>query len=517
MKYFTKLAALALSCVMLLTLTACGGSAPDSSTSSKITFGTSADYPPFEFIIMNEEGKPEYQGIDVALAGKIAEDMDVQLDVVNMSFDNLLTTLQKGDLDMVISGIEPTPAREKVATFSDPYYTDYPPMVLVRADEVDQYTSIESFNGKTVGAQNSTTKAEIVSTQMTGATLLSLSTVTDLVNNLQYDKCDAIVVDGAVALKYAAENDTLAVAEGVSLGESYPYCVVVAKDDPKGLLPAINASIADAIEQGLIEQWSAEAEANSGNAVDVSVLEEAEAETAQSGVSPTSFFNFTFLPEYTSLFVQGVEYTLLLSICAVLLSIIPALLLAVLRLSNLKVVKFLAGLYIDVFRSTPLMVQLSIIYFGLFNFIKLPSIYVLGFVNLSMFVPGVLTLSLNSSAYVAEIFRAGILAVDAGQEEAARSLGLTKADAMIMVVIPQAIKNVLPALANEIITMVKESSICSTFGMVELMWAAKTVASSTYITLGPYVLVALIYFCINYPAGKAIEALERRMRRGDKR
>ena len=117
---------------------------------------------------------------------------------------------------------------------------------------------------------------------------------------------------------------------------------------------------------------------------------------------------------------------------------------------------------------------------------------------------------------MAEIFRAGILAVDAGQMEAARSLGLSKWDGMQLVVLPQAIKNVLPAIANEIITMVKESSICSMLGMAELMFGAKAVASSTYITLAPYTLAALIYFCINYPASKAIEAIERRMRRGDK-
>lgn len=217
------------------------------------------------------------------------------------------------------------------------------------------------------------------------------------------------------------------------------------------------------------------------------------------------------------MFVQGIEYTLLLSVTAVLLAIIPAMLLAILRLSKNKVVRFLSGLYIDIFRATPLLVQISLIYFGLFNFIKIPTVYIFGFINIAMFIPGVVALSLNSAAYVAEIFRAGILAVDAGQTEAARSLGLSSAAAMTKVVLPQAIKNVLPALANEIITMVKESSICSTLGMMELMWAAKTVAATTYITLGPYVVAALIYFCINYPASKIIEAIERRMRRGDQR
>ena len=233
-------------------------------------------------------------------------------------------------------------------------------------------------------------------------------------------------------------------------------------------------------------------------------------------MSPASFFNFSFLPKYGLFFIQGIEYTLLLAVFAVLLAVIPALLLALMRLSKNKLIRGLSGAYIAIFRSTPLLVQLSIIYFGLFGVISIPRITVLGFVDISRFIPGVVALALNSSAYVAEIFRAGILAVDAGQMEAARSLGLSKWSSMQLVVLPQAIKNVLPALANEIITMVKESSICSMLGMAELMFAAKTVASSTYITLAPYTIAALIYFCINYPASKGIEAIERRMRRGDK-
>jgi polar amino acid transport system permease protein len=235
------------------------------------------------------------------------------------------------------------------------------------------------------------------------------------------------------------------------------------------------------------------------------------------GMSPASFFNFSFLPKYASFFIQGIEYTLLLSVVSVALAVIPALLLALMRLSRSRFIRTLSGAYIAVFRSTPLLVQLSLVYFGLFGAIRLPSYYLFGFINISMFIPGVVALSLNSAAYVAEIFRAGILAVDSGQNEAARSLGLSSWQAMYLVVLPQAIKNILPAIANEVVTMVKESSICSTLGMMELMWGAKTVGSTTYITLGPYVLAAIIYFCINYPAGKAVEAIERRMRRGYKR
>ena len=162
-------------------------------------------------------------------------------------------------------------------------------------------------------------------------------------------------------------------------------------------------------------------------------------------MSPASFFNFSFLPKYGSFFLQGVEYTLLLAVVSVLLAVIPALLLALMRLSRNRLVKCISGAYIALFRSTPLLVQLSIIYFGLFGVITIPRVTILGFVDISRFIPGVVALALNSSAYVAEIFRAGILAVDKGQTEAARSLGLSSWQSMRMVVLPQAIKNVLPA------------------------------------------------------------------------
>ena len=234
------------------------------------------------------------------------------------------------------------------------------------------------------------------------------------------------------------------------------------------------------------------------------------------GMSPASFVNFSFLPKYGVYFLQALGYTLLLAVVSVSLAVIPALLLAFMRLSKNGVVRGISGAYIAVFRSTPLLVQLSIIYFGLFGMVSIPRITVLGFIDLSRFIPGVVALALNSSAYVAEIFRAGILAVDVGQTEAARSLGLSSAQSMKLVVLPQAVKNVLPALGNEVVTMVKESSICSVLGMTELIWGAKTVATTTYKTLSPYVLAALVYFVINYPASKAIEAIERRMRRGDR-
>ena len=204
--------------------------------------------------------------------------------------------------------------------------------------------------------------------------------------------------------------------------------------------------------------------------------------------------SFSFLPEYWPYFRDGVIYTLMLSFFTVVLAVLPAILLALMRLSKNKVLKFIASAYIDIIRGTPMLVQLSIVYYGFFGAIHLPNYRIFGFIDVSMFVPGIIALAVNSSAYVAEIIRAGILAVDKGQTEAARSLGMTQGQCMRMIVLPQAIKNILPALGNEFVTLVKESSICSTFGMTELMFGANGTRGATYQVMGPLLFFRLVIF-----------------------
>ena len=197
-------------------------------------------------------------------------------------------------------------------------------------------------------------------------------------------------------------------------------------------------------------------------------------------------------------------------IVAVLLAVIPALLLALMRLSKNRFIHGLSGAYIAVFRSTPLMVQLAIIYFGVFYIIQVPRVYI-GFIRLDMFIPFVVSLALNSSAYVAEIFRAGILAVDSGQTEAARSLGLSQWQAMKLVVLPQAVKNILPALCNEFISTVKGTSLASVFFVGELMTSFKTVQSATFLALQSLTIVGIIYFLLNFILSRLLRVIERRL------
>lgn len=266
-----KIIAMILALVMVFALCACGAkeeAAPAEEAAATLILGTSADYAPFEFMYPNEAGEMVYGGIDVSVAKYIAEYTGKELKIENMGFDYLLASLQKGDFDMVIAAMEETEERLNAADFSDPYYTDYPPMVLVKADKAAEYTTLESFAGKSVGAQTATTKEDIVKNDMPGANLVSIQLVTDLVNQLVNDKLDAIVLDGAVALQYAESNADLVVAEA-DLGEAYPYRVAVAKGDPKGLLPGINEAIADMLANDKVTEFIAEADSLGDIAVEV--------------------------------------------------------------------------------------------------------------------------------------------------------------------------------------------------------------------------------------------------------
>ena len=269
-----KFSALMLALLMSLSLMACGqksdGQSDDQSDGSALVLGTSADYAPFEFMYADENGDMQYAGIDVSAAQYIADEMGKELKVENMAFEYLLTSLAKGDYDMVMAAMEATPERLESADFSDPYYTDMPPMILVKADSADQYQTLADFAGKSVGAQAATTTEDIVKDSMEGASLVSLSLVTDLVNELAYGKVDAIVLDGAVAQEYAESNSDLVIAAASDeLGTAEPYCVAVAKGDPKGLLPAINAAIAKMQAENKMEAFIADADALSGVAVEV--------------------------------------------------------------------------------------------------------------------------------------------------------------------------------------------------------------------------------------------------------
>ena len=221
--------------------------------------------------------------------------------------------------------------------------------------------------------------------------------------------------------------------------------------------------------------------------------------------------------KYFERFEQGLVCTVTLSFLTVVFGFVLALILALMRLSGIAPLKFIASAYVEVFRATPLMVQLFLVYYVLLAGINLPVFKLFGIIRFERMVPGVIALALNSGAYLSEIIRSGIQSIDLGQTEAARSLGMTQWQNMRHIILPQAIKNILPAIANEFVTIIKESSICWTIGVQEIMSAVNSIKAATYTCGEALIIAACVYFCLTFPTSKIIEHFERKMSRGDKR
>ena len=195
------------------------------------------------------------------------------------------------------------------------------------------------------------------------------------------------------------------------------------------------------------------------------------------------------MPQYTQLFTNGVIMTIELTLISVAIGAVLGLIVALMKMSSVKVISFIGSAYVEIIRGTPLLVQILIIYNGLPQFgIKFPG-----------FIVGIIALSMNSAGYVAEIIRSGIQAVDPGQMEASRS------------------KNILPALGNEFVVMLKESSIVSVIGFADLTRQAEIVSSVTYRAFEPLIIIAAIYFIMTLVFSRLLSKFERRLRSGDTR
>ena len=234
---------------------------------------------------------------------------------------------------------------------------------------------------------------------------------------------------------------------------------------------------------------------------------------------PSTFFGWVrfLLEQYGPLFLSGVGVTLIVAITGTLAGFLLGLLVAILRTIPtspkdpavkrvpLKILSWLLGVYIEVFRGTPMIVQAMVIYYGGMT---------VG-VRLPVLTAAILIVSVNTGAYMAEIIRGGIMAVDEGQNEAGRSLGLSFAQTMIYIIIPQALKNVLPALANEFIVLLKETSVACYVAVNDLTKGGEIIRSQTYIQAMPLLIVAALYLLMVVFFSHLVSKLERRLRSSD--
>ncbi|HCZ3023949.1 TPA: ABC transporter permease subunit, partial [Staphylococcus aureus] len=444
----------------------------------ELRVGLSADYAPMEFE-HTVNGKTEYAGVDIDLAKKIAKDNNLKLKIVNMSFDSLLGALKTGKIDIIISGMTSTPERKKQVDFSDSYMMTKN-IMLVKKDKVNEYKDIKDFNNKKVGAQKGTEQEKIAQTEIENASITSLSRLPDVILALKSGKVEGAVVEKPVAEAYLKQNPKLGISNVKFNEEEKDTVIAVPKDSPK-LLSQINKTIKEVKDKGLIDKYMT----NAANAMN-----------DDSG----------FISKYGSFFLKGIKITILISLIGVALGSILGAFVALMKLSKIKIISWIASIYIEILRGTPMLVQVFIVFFGITAALGL---------DISALVCGTIALVINSSAYIAEIIRAGINAVDKGQMEAARSLGLNYRQTMKSVIMPQAIKNILPALGNEFVTLIKESSIVSTIGVGEIMFNAQVVQGISFDPFTPLLVAAALYFVLTFVLTRIMNMIEGRMNASD--
>lgn len=444
----------------------------------ELRVGLSADYAPMEFE-HTVNGKTEYAGVDIDLAKKIAKDNNLKLKIVNMSFDSLLGALKTGKIDIIISGMTSTPERKKQVDFSDSYMMTKN-IMLVKKDKVNEYKDIKDFNNKKVGAQKGTEQEKIAQTEIENASITSLSRLPDVILALKSGKVEGAVVEKPVAEAYLKQNPKLGISNVKFNEEEKDTVIAVPKDSPK-LLSQINKTIKEVKDKGLIDKYMT----NAANAMN-----------DDSG----------FISKYGSFFLKGIKITILISLIGVALGSILGAFVALMKLSKIKIISWIASIYIEILRGTPMLVQVFIVFFGITAALGL---------DISALVCGTIALVINSSAYIAEIIRAGINAVDKGQMEAARSLGLNYRQTMKSVIMPQAIKNILPALGNEFVTLIKESSIVSTIGVGEIMFNAQVVQGISFDPFTPLIVAAALYFDLTFVLTRIMNMIEGRLNASD--
>lgn len=441
-----------------------------------LRIGTDATYPPLESM---EDG--EFKGFEMDLGRAIARELNARPEFINTPFDAIFPSLQNGSFDVVISSVTITPERSATMLFSDSYLTAGQ-MIAVRND-TQGIEKPEDLRGKRVGVQIGTT-AQTDFEKREGVEVTVYPTIDLAMLDVRNQRIDAVVGDAPV-LKYKifqSYGDLKTVGRRFT-DEKFG---VVLPQESNDLRRAVNAALWRIVDSGeydrIHRQWFGEA---------------AEQET---GAKIAKAFDFALVKRIWPLFLAGAWMTARLAFLSLLLGLPIGLLLALARVQRSRILSVPAAIYVELIRGTPLLVQVLFIYFVLPSY----NIY------LSAFTSGVIALTLNSAAYIAEIFRAGILSIDVGQMEAARSLGMSNAQAMRRIILPQTFRRVVPPLTNEGIALLKDSSLVSLMGLMELTRVGQDQASRYAAPLTIWPMVAIFYLLLTFPLTRIAEYLERR-------
>lgn len=490
-----------------------------------LTVGMECGYAPFNWTTNTKTetaqpiaGTNSYcDGFDVVMATEIARLLGVKLEIRAMEWDGLIPALQNHVIDAIIAGMSPTEERKQSINFSDIYYKSEQVIVVRKDSPYTQATSVDDFEGASISAQLGTLQEQLIN-QLKGAIKAApLPDYPTLVTALKSQTIDGFIAEEPVAIQILNNNPELMMVrlteKGFILDESEISIAIGLRKSDTDFLIQINEALSQIpVEQR--NQWMVEAIQRSSS------TDDGDHEAIPEGFWPAIGF---LLKTYYPLFLQGIYYTLIVSLIGTLIGLVLALFITPLKLLQVtrrdstisRVMKrltvFLSTAYVEILRGTPMMVQAVIIYYGLAGMNVDLSIHLFGWTIRGIMVTGILVVSINTSAYIVEVLRGSIEAISKGQMEAALSLGMSRAQAMRLIILPQALRNSIPALGNEFVINIKDTSVLTVISVTELFFMTRRVNAIYYRQTEGFIITAIIYFILTFAITRLLYWISRRI------
>ena len=453
---------------------------------SKYVIASDSSFAPFVF----QNSSNHYTGIDMDLIKAIAEDQGFEIEITNPGFDAAINAVQSGQADGMIAGMSVTDARKETFDFSDSYYTAN---TILGVKESSTVSSYEDLNGKTVGVKNGTASQTFLTENQSkyGYKIKTFADGSSMYDSLNTGSIDAVMDDEPV-LKYSiSQGQKLKTPiEGTPIGET---AFAVKKGSNPELIEMFNNGLANLKASGefqkILDKYLATDSTSESSTVD---------ETTIWGLLKNNYKQL----------LSGLGITLSLALISFAIAIVIGIIFGMFSVSPYKSLRLISEIFVDVIRGIPLMILAAFIFWGVPNFIESLT----GQQSpINDFVAGTIALSLNSAAYIAEIVRGGIKAVPIGQMEASRSLGISYSKTMRKIVLPQATKLMLPNFVNQFVIALKDTTIVSAIGLVELFQTGKIIIARNYQSFKMYAILAVFYLVIITLLTRLAKRLEKRI------
>ena len=458
-------------------------------TPKKKTYKISSDSSFAPFVFQNDQSK--YTGIDMELIKAIAKDQGFTLEISNPGFDAAVSDVQNGNADGMIAGMTVTDARMATFDFSDPYYTTNSILAVQESSNISSY---EDLKGKTVGVKNGTASQTFLEENKSkyGYKIKTFSDGASMYDSLNSGSVAAIMDDEPV-IKYAIKQGRKfkTPIEGTPSGQ---IAFAVQKDSNPELIEMFNNGLANLKESGEYQKI-----------LDKYLSSDRDETTESTSVDETTIWGL--LQNNYKQLLSGLGVTIALALLSFAIAMVIGIIFGMFSVSPYKWLRWTAEIFVDVIRGIPLMILAAFIFWGIPNLIESMT----GHQSpINDFLAGTIALSLNAAAYIAEIVRGGIQAVPAGQMEASRSLGISYSKTMRKIILPQATKLMLPNFVNQFVIALKDTTIVSAIGLVELFQTGKIIIARNYQSFKMYAILAVFYLVIITLLTRFAKQLEKR-------